>query len=303
MLTRSKTIPIVFNGGAYGTYLEWLLTTLTTDCAIIEPFNTDTGSSHNFRGNHLGNIDNWNTYLNSGKNPTQFVRIHPKLKKTDSISKGLETILSTVERVLYLYPGPDSVVLSINNFYSKVWKDWWLNNFDSVIDPNKIYANWPVDPKIPLNQIPIWIRREFLSYYLLPAWFDQVEWFHPDKWSHNRCKTILVKELLYNIKYVLEDIRIFTNLKFNKPIELLLPAHEKMLQLQKHQNQDLLCSNIIDSVVNKNNFDWSDQELPLASQSYIQWKLREIGYEIECHGLDLFPTNNVHLRSILYSKN
>jgi hypothetical protein len=303
MLTRSKTIPIVFNGGAYGTYLEWLLTTLTTDCAIIEPFNTDTGSSHNFRGNHLGNINNWNTYLNSGKNPTQFVRIHPKLKKTDSISKVLETILSTAERVLYLYPGPDSVVLSINNFYSKIWKDWWLHNFNSSIDPNKIYNNWPIDPKIPMDQIPIWIRREFLSYYLLPAWFDQVEWFHPDKWNHNRCKIILVKELLYNIKEVLEDIRVFTGLKFNKPIELLLPAHEKMLQLQKHQNQDWLCSEIIDSVVNNNEFEWDGQNLSLASQSYIQWKLREIGYEIECHGLDLFPTNSIHLRSILHSKN
>ena len=78
--------------------------------------------------------------------------------------------------------------------------------------------------------------------------------------------------------------------------------HQKMLSLQQHRNQDQLCQDIIKSVVtNITNLDWSDINLPLASQSYIQYELRNLGFEIECHSLDNFPTNSVHLKSIIYS--
>jgi len=32
----------------------------------------------------------------------------------------------------------------------------------------------------------------------------------------------------------------------------------------------------------------------------IQWQLRNQGYEIQCHGLDMFPTNSVQLRKLIY---
>jgi hypothetical protein len=39
----------------------------------------------------------------------------------------------------------------------------------------------------------------------------------------------------------------------------------------------------------------------LASESYVQWQLRNLGYEIQCHELDKFPTNSVHLKELLYT--
>jgi hypothetical protein len=90
------------------------------------------------------------------------------------------------------------------------------------------------------------------------------------------------------------------DLEFVKPISDLLPYHEKNLQLQTHTNQDQLCKNIVDSVVNNIEFDWSNQTLPLASEAYVQWQLRNLGYEIRCHELDKFPTNSVHLKELLY---
>lgn len=293
----------MFNGGAYGTYLEWLLTTLTTDCPIIEPFRIDSGNSHNFLGNHLINMNGWDNYISSSKAPVQFVRIHPKTEKTESLTENLKTILKTVDRVIYLYPDHDSILLNINNYYTKIWEDWWTWMFSKEINPDDIYNNWPVDPATPLDQIPIWIQREFLSYYLLPSWFSQVEWFHPTSWNHDRCQIVYVKDLLDNVEQVLADIEAFTGLTFNKPIESMLPLHKKMLYLQKYRNQDSLCANIINSIKDNTEFRWADQELPLASQSYIQWKLREMGYEIECDGLDLFPTDSVYLKSILYLAN
>ena len=42
------------------------------------------------------------------------------------------------------------------------------------IDVSKIYENWPVPSGTPAAKIPRWIQREFLSFYLMPAWFDML---------------------------------------------------------------------------------------------------------------------------------
>ena len=68
------TVAIAFNGGAYGTYLEWCLTTLTSSDPIVAPF-TKRGNSHKFLGNHLINFSNWQDYNTSG-NVFDFFRFH-----------------------------------------------------------------------------------------------------------------------------------------------------------------------------------------------------------------------------------
>ena len=298
----NKIIPIIYNGGAYGTYLEWLLTTLTTDQPIIEPF-AKGGSSHNYLGNPLRNIEGWNKFINHIDLSVQFVRLHPKTLESESISGTIKTVLDSVEHCIYLYPDCNSVLLNINNYFSKIWSNSWVWSINNVVGRDKIYENWPVDPTTPIDQIPIWIQREFLSYFLMPAWYDQVEWYHPDTLKNDRCITILIDQLLDDVEGTLHRIQKCTGLIWSKSINDILPMHQKMLSLQTYRNQDQLCKDIIESVTLKNviSIDWSNFELPLASQSYIQWQLRNLGFEIECHGLDIFPTNSIQLKSILYS--
>jgi hypothetical protein len=293
----TKTVPIIYNGGSYGTYLEWCLTSLCSSQPIIDPF-TGTGSSHKFQGNFVSCTQDWQQYLSTGA-PHQLVRSHPKIYKTESISKNLNEILNSVDNIIYLYPDKDSVLLTVNNYFTKIWDDWWSHQFFTEIDVSKIYSNWEV-ADIPIGEIPTWIRREFLSFYLMPAWYDQVEWYHLDSWNHPRSHNILVKDLLYDFESVIDQLQQTLNFCFVRPVSDLLPYHKKNLQLQKFKNQDKLCKNIVDSVVNNFEFDWSDQLVPLASESWIQWQLRNLGYEIQCHGLDTFPTNSVHLQKLIY---
>lgn len=292
------TVPIAFSVGTYGTYLEWALTMLCTDQDIEPPF-TDTGSSHAYLGNHLANNQGWLQYVKDNK-PKKFVRFHPKEQRTQSLSQNLEQVLESVDKMIYIYPGADSVLLVINNWLSKVRADWWSHDIVASEGLEKIHDNWPSCRGLEADQIPVWVRREFLSHYLMPSWYDQVEWYHPRVWQSNRCATITVDDLLDNFESCMDTLQRFAGLTFCKRIDQILPYHQTMLGLQKYRDQDLLCKKIILATINDGMFDWTNQDVPLPSQAWIQWQLRNYGWELQCHGLDIWPTNSVHLKQLLY---
>jgi len=295
------TVPILFTAGAYGTYLEWCLTSLCSPEKITLPFTT-VGSSHNFQGNHLGNIHGWREYLQEKKSK-QFVGLHPKSKKDDSISDHLDEILKSVDKIVFCYPDAESVLLNINNWSLKVFGDLWIHMWDNpaeyCIDSKKIYENWSIPNGTPIQNINLWIQREFLSFYLLPAWQSQVEWYFPDQWQSTKCQYVFTKNLLYDFENTIANLIEFLQLNIQQPISILLPYHEQNIKLQKHINQDYICSQIISLMLNDDFVTWD--HLSLYSEAWIQWKLRELGYEIQCHGLDIFPTNSVQLKELLYN--
>jgi uncharacterized protein (DUF736 family) len=292
------TIAIVYNGGNYGTYLEWALTTLATDIPVVAPFNAN-GNSHKFRGNHAGSLVDpaWKKFANKEES-FLFVRLHPKTQRHESLDNNLNQILDVAEKIVYLYPDPDSILLNVNNFYSKIWEDWWSEQLLDPVFANNLYSNWPIQKDISVEQIPVWIKREMLSFYLIPAWHAQVEWYHPDRWSHPRCQIVSTNKLLYDFDSTMQRLQEFCNLEFKKNISDLVPSHNTMLSLQQYLFQDQLCHNIFNSILNNQLFEW--ENIPLPSQGWLQWQLRKLGYEIRCNGLDMFPTNSVQLKKLLY---
>lgn len=291
------TTAIAFNGGAYGTYLEWCLTTLSSTNNIVPPF-SNIGNSHKFGGHHLLNINGWKNYKAANETSAQFVRLHPKTLQTESLSANMDYLCDTADSVVYLYPDKESILLALNNFTYKIWEDWWEHSFRSVLDVNKIYNNWPVNKSTEISDIPNWIKREFLSFYLMPAWFAQVEWDHLDTWQHPNCCVVTINQLLYNFENTIQRIKAHCNLHFEKDVAELVPFHQQNLKLQKYISQDQICNQIVNDVVNHRQVEW--EELTLTSESWVQWELRNRGFEIRCDGLDMFPTNSIQLRELLY---
>jgi hypothetical protein len=292
----SSTIPIAYPGGTYGTYLEWCLTSLTSTDQLISPFSA-LGSSHSFE-KKIVDFDNILEFLSTNQSE-KFIRFHPKTQQQHLVSNRLDQTCAMVQHMIYIYPDRDSVLLTINNFFTKVFQEeWWTFQFLSNIDPLKIYQNWPVTSGTAIQDIPDWIQREFLSLYFMPAWYNQVEWYHPDRWQNPKCCTITVGDLLNNFEETLQKIKVFCNLEYVRPVQDLLPFHEQNLKNQKYLHHDALCTNIIQAVINNQNLSWEPLSLP--SEAWIQWQLRNLGYEIQCHALDKFPTNSVHLHELLY---
>jgi hypothetical protein len=296
MLELSSTVPIAYHGGTYGTYLEWCLTSLTSTDQLVSPF-TKSGSSHKFTGNRR-EFDAVFDFLNVNQSE-KFIRFHPKTLQ-QSISDTLDQTCAVVQHMIYIYPDRDCVLLTMNNFFTKIWNNWWTDEFliTSPVDAKRIYQNWPVVPGTAIQDIPNWIQREFLSLYIMPAWYDQVEWYHLDRWQNPRCCVITVRDLLNNFEETLQKISVFCDIEYVRPIQDLLPFHEQNLKNQKYLHHDALCADIMQAVIGNQDFSW--EPLSLLSESWIQWQLRNLGYEIQCHGLDKFPTNSVHLHELLY---
>ena len=297
-----QTLAIAYNSGAYGTYLEWVITTISTNIDLVAPFDTCRGHSHGFPGNNLGTVEDWPAYVASDKD-FLVARLHPKTAEHHVVINSLELIARDCRGVLYPYPDHSNKLFILNNWYQKTWQDWWGRQFSTDIDPVVIYRNWPVDPGTDIKDIPTWIRREFLSLYLMPLWDNQLDWYLPDKkWSHSKCQIILMNDFLYDFKRTMQDVIEFAGIIPTKSLDEFVPLHQQMLSLQAYAGQDQLCATIVESTLSDQKFDWSNRIVPLVSEAWIQWELRNRGWEIQCHGLDVFPKTSKDLKKLLFKK-
>ena len=67
---------------------------------------------------------------------------------------------------------------------------------------------------------------------------------------------------------------------------------------QRYHNSQHRCNAWVQDVITNNNTASPCQTL--IDEAYVQHSLREQGYEIQCDGLDTFPTNSRDLREIIY---
>lgn len=293
---KNNTVPIVFHAGSYGTYLEWVLHTLTNDIPIIEPFTNRGGNSHGYQGHHLLDMNGWRKFLNSNDD-WKFVRLHPKTTEDEHLYDSLLEISTNVKKFIYIQYCSSDLLLGLANQFEKSSKNWWSTNLPKSVEQN-LYKQWDINPTVPINDIPVWVKRELLSYFLMPMWLSQIEWGHVQIHQLANCHTFTVTQLLDSFEETINNIRDNCNLKFVRKVDELLPIHHKMLSLQNNRNIDIVCKTIVECVLSKSTYSWGP--MSIVGESWIQWKLRELGYEIECHGLDNFPTTSVKLQELIY---
>jgi len=297
-------IAIAYSPGSYGSYLHWALDTLVNQTSVCSPL-TELGNSHNAKKPAANMFEDLPRMLETANDHISFFRIHPKNHKSHSLSRNLETLAANVDRTIHLYPAAEDALLVANNYYQKVYPSeatWWESHITGD-DLDRLRNNWPVTNGASILEIPIWVRREFLSLYLWPSWFDQVEWYHPDRWQDPRCHVVLVRDLLDNFEVTIDHILDLCGIVPVQKTQDLRWVHDEMLQMQRNLSQDRICSSIVDSVQTGSEFDWSSDPVSLISSSWVQWKLRQLGWELMCDGLDVFPTNSVELQKLIYPAN
>ena len=200
---------------------------------------------------------------------------------------------------MIVYPSKKSYLLTVNNYYYKIWDDPWTGPL-AYANKEDLYKNFPVDPDTPLSELPVWIVREYLSYNLFGSWENQVEWQFDKVFKNDNCLFVYVDDILNDPIGVANQIKNFMSINWVRDPKEILPYHAKNLSLQKYLNQDELSSNIVKATLSNQHIEWSADSLTLPSEAWIQRSLRNAGYGLKCHGLNQFPIDSTALTSLIY---
>lgn len=290
-------VAIVFNAGSYGTFIEWCLHYFSDHTFSQNMPFTNTGSSHNFQGNHLDNMDNVRRYVNnSSSDKTSIVRFHPKTSKEESILDNLKFVSEYFKKIIFLYPTENSIIWNINNKFEKIWEHGWIYENKDIIRKN--LSNWEVNN---LTDMQVWQQREMLSLFIRQQ--------HIAETGMNLIDAMKIQ--FPNILFVsiddLKDKFYSSMLKIFDYCGIKIINHDNIhfvyknwISNQYHCNKDILVDTIIKHIINKQYFNLRNKNLTLVDEAFIQEGLRNRGIEIKCYNMNVFPKSINKLQSLLY---
>ena len=282
-----KNTFIVFNGGSYGTFIEWILNYFSdSEFPRDFPF-TESGSSHKFVGNNNLNMSGCIQYVESNKNYS-FVRVHPKTDKFSNIIDSLEYINQNFKKVIYLTPTVDSIAWNINNKLEKNYSEGWLTYFEDLVLTNiKKWGNYQ-----NINDLEMWELREFLSLFIYDQHCAETELSNVSMFTEKFSKMFVmpIDDLRDNFK---DSIILLLEYCEINPIDIdkISEIHSAWIPRQYHMYKDTIIKNIIDNTLNQREYDWSEHQLTLVDESLIQYYLRKQGIQLKCYELNKFPNN------------
>lgn len=289
-----NTIIVAYPPGGYGTFVEWCLTYFTGNLPPGPqswPFIDSTGSAHRFKGNHLRlpqksfQVERYlvdiETYLNQDTHSVKFARTHAEFK---DMQEYIDCYHAKIKKFVYIRPNANTMLLTLNNIVEK-----------APLNPIAVRSLKHSKPNTDR-----WEIRESISFWL-GEYKDYMTTFCS---VTENCVIVELTDLIANLPSSLDKIFTQTGLQWSSPHREDIDAiTSKWLSLQKHLNKDVVCQNIVDSVITSAYYDWSDQKLTVYDEAFVQWTLRDLhGLGMRCYNVNVFPTNTNLLKKLLINE-
>jgi hypothetical protein len=159
-------------------------------------------------------------------------------------------------------------------------------NAHDIVNWNTAYQSW--------HDMQSWELREWFSLFY-SIWTQ--EWIDSYSQAPNNFLKISNTELLLDTTNSLLKIIDFCHLTCKSVEDLRQFATTWQTKQNYILEEFALLDQIIEHTLNKIEFNWKD--LNIIAESIIQQRLRENNYEIQCNGLNIFPTNSISLYNLL----
>jgi hypothetical protein len=287
-------IHVFFVPGMFGTTVEYVLRNYTKEYEKVSGYIRSDGSMHSFfKEHHVFQKDH-------------LLQKNLKLR-SDSITTPMYPFNDLrLEEILKKFPLNDSRCILIHSndlkcselnllfqYYKiangaklKLGLGLFFNGIDnnSAKNWNKLYRSW--------GDMHRWEQREWFSIFY-PDYVN--DWINSPLFVDETWKVISNIEFLDNTLDTFREIIKFCNL--TEDYGLLEFATEWRDSQQYIMNEFNLLDSIINKTLLQKNFNWCS--LNIISESIIQQRLRSLGYEIRCNGLNTFPTDSKTLYNLL----
>ncbi len=150
---------------------------------------------------------------------------------------------------------------------------------------NSKYSHW--------NQMRPWEFREWMSL-LYPSWVN--EWINSPNDVTDEWLTISNRDIISDISGTVNRVISFCGLTPRDELDLFLTEYRSRQQyvIDEHFWAHRAVQHTLAGV------DVTWPSLTPVGESIVQHHLRLNGWEIECDGLDTFPTNSLQLKKLLY---
>jgi len=311
----SKTILIYYQGGAYGTFIEWLLTYLTdTNIDGQLPFSRF-GNSHKFEGNRIN------------KNPSSLEQVttanNVKFARTHTGTISIEQISSLFSSVIQInVPFTSKFWINRNGFekfdivdldekeisYFKEYDQesfFWIKNYTDAnkeLRTPRLFATYFTQEQLTsynvanIDDLKRWQLREIFSF-----WEINSVMCHKLSEQSDNVYNINVEDLRYRMPSVIDEI--IQKLQLNVIPDRYAKIDwiwQEWTSRQYDMDRDQIVKEYIDNVINC--IDRTESKtFTILEEAEIQQKLRESGYEIKCDGLEYLPLRTIDLKELLYN--
>ena len=311
---------IYYKTGAYGTFIEWVLTWLTDpNLDDTLPFR-DSGNSHGFKGNYLlPHKSLMDTYFTN-----KFPDGMPNFSRTHPDDYSIEDLL---EKKLQI----------VNVWFTKQSAFWIFNNSRIKLDPEKmskleIYYHEKYDP-VPWEfmkrkneelfryilqvdsqretanlagygyedvkteqDLSKWQLREVLSFWDFTEFSKK--YFNPSGPVENTIN-IQLESLKDNFtETILNLVNTLGYTPIKERADMLDSVGKSWKDQQTEINKDQIVSNYLQKTISGE--EYNAPNLNFFEEAWIQGELRTLGYEIKCKDLDHFPESTVEMNKLIY---
>lgn len=286
-------INVFFVPGMFGTTIEYVLRNFTVEHTPVEGYICEDGSMHSFKKlAHFKNLKSINLasfsqdykittpiYPFKDAHLPEILDIYKNFISKTNILIYADSVSSAELNILFqFYKIAEG---KVTNLGLDIFAD--INNLN-IRQWNSNYTSW--------QDMKRWEWREWFSFFY-------VEWTSEWQISKTQVPESFLKikntSILFDTEETLYKIIDFCKLTPKHGIKQF--ADEWQGFQQYIVDEFVLIDQIINQTIKNLDFGWNT--LSIVSEAVIQQKLRSLNYEIQCDGLDVFPTDAKSLYSLL----
>jgi len=289
-------IHIFFVSGMFGSTIEYTLRSISNELTPVEGKVLADGSMHSYRKQaHFANINTIEDFFSLNATAEITTPMYPfKEHQLTEILSVFQKYIKSDDRCILVYaPNIRAAELNMLFRYHKVSAGSYFklgldifcgNNSHNITAWDSSYTHW--------SQMKSWQLREWISLSY-PDWSR--EWTESQYQVGTNFLKITNTDVLFNTSKTLTQVFEHCNLTPTNELDSFIQQWQKAQQYIVDEFN--LLNRIVSTAIDNVQCSW--EPINIVAEAIVQQRLRALGYEIRCDGLDTFPTDSTTLHNLL----